>query len=414
MHVRQLDVRTAFLNGVLDDVTVYMQQPEGFVSDPDLVCHLTKAIYGLKQAPRQWHKEVKKVLCALGFAPSFADPGLFVRTEADGSLTYVLTYVDDFLVATKDLSVYQEVFAACKNAGWELKELGFPEQFLSINIENVGGFDPPTQIILHQGGAIDRILSEYNMAQCKSVKVPITDDFSEQVEFSPPLAADVPFSRLVGMLLYLSSCTRPDLAYVVHVLTRVMSKPQEAHWELAKRVLKYLKGTCTLGISYSKASNLPLACYSDSCFSGNRNGGRSISGYAAISGGGAVSWHSRKQSTVSKSSSDAEYQALSAAVTEVCWLRALRFDMGLPTVTVPLYGDNVSSLSWGKEAKADQKNKHISTIHHHIREKVERREIELKWISGSEMVADMFTKPLGAQLFLPFRDKLGMVEAAYH
>jgi len=414
-HLRQLDVTTAFLNGVLDpEMVVYMEQPEGFEDGGEgMVCHLIKAIYGLKQAPRAWHEEVTRVLCgSLRFGPTPADPALFVRQEKEGEWTYVLTYVDDFLIASKNLLINREIGDACREAGWKLKELGFPQQFLGVDIVNVGEHDPPTEINIHQGSAITRLLHQYNMSQCAPANLPIVKGWEDTVDSSPPVTQNTPYASLVGSLLYISTCTRPDLAYVMQVLTRAMAAPTHAHWELAKRVLRYLKGTKTLGISYTSSVQDPLVGYSDANFAKDKDGGRSVSGFVALRAGGAVSWYARKQSTVAKHSSDAEYQALSAAATEICWLRTLSFDMGLETITVILRGDNQASLCWAKDARSDHKSKHIEVIHHHIREKIKRREIALEYVPTKEQVADLLTKAMQHVDFRRLRDLLGMVSKA--
>jgi len=191
-----------------------------------------------------------------------------------------------------------------------------------------------------------------------------------------------------------------------------MAAPTHAHWELAKRVLRYLKGTKTLGISYISSVQDPLVGYSDANFAKDKDGGRSVSGFVALRAGGAVSWYARKQSTVAKHSSDAEYQALSAAATEICWLRTLSFDMGLETITVILRGDNQASLCWAKDARSDHKSKHIEVIHHHIREKIKRREIALEYVPTKEQVADLLTKAMQHVDFRRLRDLLGMVSKA--
>jgi len=135
MYLRQLDIKTAFLNGVIEE-DVYMEQPEGFeCGDKSMVCKLQRAIYGLKQAPRAWHNTLKKVLMRIGFRPCRADPALFARRESDGTWSYINTYVDDFLIAVLRLGIYEEILQAMRSAKWEVKELGISTQYLSLDME---------------------------------------------------------------------------------------------------------------------------------------------------------------------------------------------------------------------------------------------------------------------------------------
>eukprot|EP00798_Chlamydomonas_sp_ICE-L_P004784 gene4784-biopygen15070 len=171
MFCRQLDIKTAFLHGLLDeDLELYCHQTAGFVElDSDgvpFVCRLVKSLYGLKQAPRMWCREVRRVLVKEGYRSSRADPALFVKQELDGSWSYVLTYVDDFWICIDDLVLYDRLLVAMRRAGWEVKELTCA-QLLSLDMQlTLDAEGRTTQIILSQHNAITALVERFN--QCKA------------------------------------------------------------------------------------------------------------------------------------------------------------------------------------------------------------------------------------------------------
>jgi hypothetical protein len=409
--LRQLDVKTAFLNGYLeDDLQIYMEQPEGYAKGQNMVCKLIKAIYGLKQAPRAWSIELKRVLALLNYAASLADPALFVRKEADGSYTYVLTYVDDFNLAVSLLSVYTAIVEHMRAAGWDVKEMGFPVHFLSLGISAILEDDRCKSIHINQHAFILRVLEKFGMSDCNVVDLPMAENWEKgDYSLSPIFEEQLKYSSLVGSLMYLSSCTRPDICFAVNVLARSTHAPTTAHWEAAKRVLKYLKGTKSLGILYTADVPVDLVVFSDASYA-NDSDRRSTTGWMIKASGGAISWNTRRQITVATSSSEAEYQAMSSTAREVCWLKQMRSDLGLSGAMVTMRCDNRSAIDWSKDFRVDTKAKHIDVLHHFIREQVVSKRIAILQVPTAEEEADPMTKSTSRSVLKSFMISWGMTE----
>ena len=214
--------------------------------------------------------------------------------------------------------------------------------------------------------------------------------------------------NLVGSLNYLTT-TRPDISFVVGILSRFMQKPCEGHWSAAKRVLRYLKGTQDFGIKYTQVDDFSLIGYSDSDFDGDKETGVSTSGYAMSLGSGAVSWRSRKQSVPADSTTEAEYVAAAEATKEIVWLRKILEDLQVKQVqSTPLMIDNTSAIKLAKNPKFHDRTKHINTKYHLIRHHVEAKTIHLRHCSTNEQIADIFTKALGREKLERFRTMLGL------
>ena len=206
--------------------------------------------------------------------------------------------------------------------------------------------------------------------------------------------------------MYLSICTRPDIAYAVSNLAKFTSKPTNAHWTALKRVLRYLKGTVDYGIQYTRGESGECIGYSDADWAGDINDRRSTSGYLFMISGGAVTWRSKKQGCVALSTAEAEYMALASTAQESVWLRMLTAQLGSssegPTV---IYEDNQSAMAMCKNPQFHGRSKHIDIKHHYIREQVASNHIKLVYCPSNEMIADMFTKELACEQFCALRSK---------
>ena len=419
MFCRQLDIQTAFLNGVLDDdIDLYCQQPEGFCTvGPNgvpLVCKLVKSLYGLKQAPRQWSKLVKKVLTAHGYWMSPSDPALFVKKvvlpSGEVLWNYVDTYVDDFFVAIDDLAFYTDLVEAMVAAGWKVKEMGVPKVFLALNMDiTLDSSGRCTNIVVSQHTYIAEVVETFGMTSAAKSRssVPL---LKETFTGGKLLPNNTQYLSLIGSLIYLSTCTRPDIVYAVSFLARYSAAPTVSLWEAAKRVLLYLREHASMGIQYSHSPEFTYTVHSDSSFAQDPEDRRSQTGLAVLASGGLVSWLSKRQPTVAVSTSDAEYQALNQAAREVQWLKQLREDLGLPYSIVTIHGDSQGALSWATDWKLAPRNKHIDVMHHYVKELVEDDRIRVAYVNTKDNLADPFTKPLDALLFWQFVGRHGMVK----
>ena len=220
------------------------------------------------------------------------------------------------------------------------------------------------------------------------------------------------YGSLVGALLYAALSTRPDIAHAAGVLSRFIAHPRARHWVAAKRVLRYLAGTSHLGLEYGGASERGAAVeltpnYCDADWAGDVTDRKSTTGFVMKVNGSTVSWASRKQSTVSLSSAEAEYMAAGAAAQEVLWLRALLRDLGFEQQSATVvYCDNQAAIAIASDSVHHARTKHIDIRHHFIRDHVASGELALRWVSTLEQEADVLTKALGAVPYTRMRDRI--------
>jgi hypothetical protein len=400
--MRQLDVRTAFLNGEIEE-ELYVQQPPGFSLGKGKVCRLRKALYGLRQAPRAWHTKLSAELQRLGFRASHADPSLFVKRTGGG--VHLLVYVDDMILVGNSREELEQV-ARSIGAMFEVRDLGEPTHFLGMEI--VRDQEKGT-LRLTQRRAIEELLTKFGMQDCKPNSTP----FVAKVQLEPDLEnpTDMPYRELVGSLMYLSITTRPDIAQAVGVLARFMANPAESHWSVAKGVLRYLAGSRDLGITYTRGEGdtpVTLVGYSDADHAGDLSTGRSTTGYCFVFCGGVVSWQSKLQKTVAKSTAEAEYMAVSTAASEALWLQQLWRDLGLDAGCTVLHVDNQAALSIVHNPAAAHRTKHIRVHYHFVRECSLMGEVKLVYCRTEDQLADVFTKPLSRDKFMRNIACLGM------
>ena len=412
LEIHQMDVKTAFLNGSLD-CEIYMCQPEGFV-DPDRpshVCNLKKSIYGLKQTARCWNTTLDEYLKSVGYRKSDADGCIYVKSvkEADGRISFVIlgVYVDDIIPVSNNPALLKvEKAALCGR--FEMIDQGEIHYLLGMSIKRNRECRTLT---INQPNYLEKVLKQFGMENCKPVATPLEPGRKFQ-QLTP---SDKPFDvhtyqQAIGCLTYMSTATRPDIAVAVGVLSQYMSRPSNDHWMGVKRVLRYLKGTLQYGLKLSAHEEEPeLFGYSDADWAGDVDTRRSTSGYVFQFGSSTVSWSSRKQSTVAKSSTEAEYVALSSATQEAVWLRRLMKDLGrqmdAPTT---IYEDNQGAIELAKNAKYHNRTKHIDICHDFVRERVVSNEIKVIYCPTEDMIADIMTKGLARPAFEKLRDLLGV------
>jgi len=403
--IHQLDVKSAFLNGDLKE-EVYLVQPEGFIKkgQENLVCKLKKALYGLKQAPRSWYIKIDSFFAQKGFVKSKNDPNLYVKKDENGNVALVSLYVDDLIITGSASHLIEDIKIQLAQM-FDMKDLGEIHYCLGLEIWREGG-----KTMITQSKYTREILERFNMSDSKAVSTPLQQNIQLSSVDETKEANGTLYRQLVGSLNYLTT-TRPDIAYSVSILSQFMAKPLESHWIAAKKVLRYLKGTVNFGIMYTDDCDVELTGYSDSDWAGNPDDRKSTSGYAFNIGTGIVSWSSKKQPTVSLSSTEAEYKALCNATCEAVWLRRILEDTGNKQMKATvLKCDNQSSIKLAHNPIYHARTKHIEIQHHFVREKIQSKEIDLIYCNTTDNVADIFTKPLGKMNFEECRKQLGVVE----
>ena len=394
MDLHLLDIKTAFLNGDLEE-DIYVCQPPGYEQGgPGVACHLNKTLYGLKQAPRAWHNRLHRELVSFGCTASGADPGLYFYHGKTADL-YLLVYVDDILIASKDSSLIQQIKKKLM-ATFDARDLGEAATYLGMNIIRDRGSGT---IKISQSRLITDLISKFGMCDGKTRSIPLSQSIKLSKDEGEPLdKTKYPYSELVGSLMYLSVCTRPDIAYAASALARYMSNPTTVHWQAAKGVLRYLASTPDWGITFG-GGDLNLIGYCDADYAGDIDSRRSTTGYAFILNGGGISWQSKRQPTVAASTTEAEYMAAAAAVKEGLWLRKLLSDLGVKVLTINILADNQSAIKLLRNPISSLRSKHIDVIHHFARERVMRREVAFHYTPTDQMIADVFTKALGGEKF---------------
>lgn len=316
--LRQLDVKNAFLHGVLEE-EVYMKQPPGFENSdaPNYVCRLDKALYGLKQAPRAWFSRLGSKLHALGFIPSKADTSMFLYNR-EGITIYVLVYVDDLIVTS---SSDQAISALLRdlNDNFAIKDLGDLHFFLGIEVKHMRD-----GLLLTQEKYAKDLLDKVGMRGCKSLPTPLSSTDKLSLMEGMPLGPEgsSPYRSIVGALQY-PTLTRPDLSFSVNKVCQFLHAPTTTHWTAVKRILRYVQDTPKIGITFRKSSSTLLSAFSDADWAGCVDDRRSTGGFAIFFGPNLVSWSARKQVNVSRSSIEAEYKALANATAEMIWVEAL-------------------------------------------------------------------------------------------
>eukprot|EP00253_Pinus_taeda_P020956 PITA_20956 len=372
--VYQMDVKLAFLNGVLIE-EVYIEQPPGYEKkgQEHKVCRLKKSLYGLKQAPRAWYSRIDSYLLENGFEKCEGEPSLYIK-EKDGKILIVVLYVDDVI-------------------------------FIGIEVEQNGN-----GIFISQEKYVNEVLERFNMQESKAAITPTVIGLKlskkdSSKDFDPSL-----YKSIVGSLMYLTA-TKPHVMHAVSLISRFMERPKEAHWQAAKMILRYVKGTKRFGILYTTSECSDLIGYTDSDWAGSVDDRKSTSGYVFHIGSGAISWASNKQPIVALSIVEAEYVAAIAGACQAVWMRRMLRSLGQEKAKgTMIFCDNSLAILLSKNSVFHMRTKHIDTKFHYMRELVNNGEIVLKHCRTQEHVADILTKPLGQKSFEFLRKCLGMTD----
>ncbi|GJW63867.1 retrovirus-related pol polyprotein from transposon TNT 1-94 [Tanacetum coccineum] len=401
MTVYQMDVKTAFLNGELKE-EVYVHQPEGFVDPerPHHVYRLKKALYGLKQAPRAWYDTLSKFLLAQGFSKGVVDPTLFIRKTGKHTL-HVQIYVDDIIFASTDPKDCDR-FSNEMSSKFQMSMMGQISFFLGLQISQ-----NPRGIFINQSKYANEILKKFDLYKSDPVDTPMVEQTKLDEDLSGTPVDQTKYRSMIGSLMYLTA-SRPDLVFAVCMCARYQSRPTKKHLEAVKRVFRYLQGTINMGLWYPKDTAMALTAYADADHAGCQDTRRSTSGSAQFLGDKLVSWSSKKQTSTSISSTEAEYIAMSGCCAQILWMRSQLLDYGFAYNRIPLYCDNKSAIALCCNNVQHSRSKHIDIRHHFIREQVEKGVVELYFVRTEYQLADIFTKALPRERFEFILPRLGM------
>ena len=438
-EIRSVDVKTAFLNGSLnpDDGPIYMFPPEQECNErgEEMVWLLHRSIYGLKQSPRIWHETDAAFLTGeMGLVQCKSDPCVFVNAPGTPRLKLGL-WVDDHFISGKTSTI--DAAIAKMGARFTITDLGAINLALGMRIHRNYAL---RTLLLSSEDFVMNLLLKHNMEKCNPALTPLPPNTIVWQEFPRPLPSrtdrqrnDEPitpsppaqatndpkldYRGLIGALLHLANTTRPDIAAAVAMMSRYMTSYTLSHFNLAKHILRYLRGTIHHGITFGSSQHQPLPdpiasvtqssptqahAFSDADWATCPDDRISITGLAVMLNNGAISWRSKKQPTPALSSSEAEFQALSICASDVLHIRGLLFELGYPQLSTIIFEDNQSAIHLAHNAAISDRTKHIDTRYHFIRHHVNSRALKIVHAPTSLQVADVLTKNLPVPKFQLF------------
>ncbi|CAI7908364.1 unnamed protein product [Closterium sp. NIES-53] len=414
-ELHSLDFSTAFLQGSLHE-EIWLRRPPGFTGSfpPGTQWSLRRPVYGLRQAPREWHDTLRTTLAALGFAPSTADPSLFLRTHATLPQFYVLVYVDDLVFATADMEALAHVKSELQKRH-TCTDLGELTSYLGLRITRDRA---QRTITLTQSHMVQQVLQCFGVTYSSPQSTPLPTGHSLS---APPSDESVepsgPYPELVGCLMYLMTCTRPDLAYPLSLLARYVApgRHRKVHWDAAKRVLRYLCSTSGMGLVLGGWARVVVTGHADASWFDDLATQRSSQGYTFSLGSDSVSWRSTRSSSVLSSSCEAEIYAGAMAAQELRWLTYLLTNLGEAPRSLPvLYVDNKAMLALCQEHRLEHRTKHIALRYFLARELQQCGQLRLAYVASQTNTADVFTKALQPCDHQRFCTVLGLVPTVPH
>ena len=417
--IHQGDVVTAYLQSELD-VPVFMEQPQGS-NDPrrpadQWVCKLNKALYGLRQSGRLWNETIVDFARTRGFAPLKLEPCVLFKKrqpDSDSATTLstiaviMLIYVDDIVLlgpVPEDIAAEERALAA----RFTMSAFTPIHHLLGIHINS-----SESGITLTQEAYALRVLERFGMSESRAQDTPMDANLAlGTFDGTATLSDRRKFQEIIGSLMYLSLGTRPDMTAAVNMLGRFASNPGPEHFVAAKRVLRYLKATANWGLAYPKESDFNLKTFVDADWAGDTNSRKSTSGLIVFLGKAAIHWRSTLQSSVARSSTEAEYLAASMAGQEtmgiVNVLGELLGDCALPVPELLIDNNGARQSIEGETIK--RRSKHIDVHAHYIRDLVHHGKLRTNRVDTTANTADCMTKALPRPRLQECRAELGMME----
>ncbi|CAI7883755.1 unnamed protein product [Closterium sp. NIES-53] len=414
-ELHSLDFSTAFLQGSLHE-EIWLHRPPGFTGSfpPGTQWSLRRPVYSLRQALREWHNTLRTTLAALGFAPSTADPSLFLRTDTFLPPFYILVYVDDLVFATADTAGLAHVKSELQKRH-TCTDLGELRSYLGLQITRDRA---QRTITLTQSHMVQQVLQRFDFTYSSPQATPPSTRHSlSALPSDESVEPTGLYPELVGCLMYLMTCTRPDIAYPLSILARYVAlrRHRPEHMAAAKRVLRYLCNTSGLGLVLGGRRPVVLTGHADASWADDQAMQRLLQGYTFSLGSGSVSWRSTCSSSVLGSSCEAEIYAGAMAAQELRWLTYLLTDLGEPPCSPPvLYVDNKAMLALCREHRVEHRTKHIALRYFLARELQQRGQLRLAYVASEANTADILTKALPPGDHQLFCTMLGLVPTWPH
>ncbi len=426
LETGQVDVNNAFTESTLKHL-IYMNAPPGVIVNQREYLKLLQSLYDLKQAAHDWYFICNAELVKLGFVSSESDPCMYIHKDRQ---LIVLVYVNDITIVSpfKDqVQWFKTQFAML----FKIKDLGELKKILGIEIER----DRANKTIrLSQTMYIKKTLQGLDMEEDKhhgKTDIPL-NGYNDILPASPdeqPIDS-TDYSRVIGKLMHMMVYTRLDIAFALGKLSQYMSNPAVRHGHGIKTLLRYLRSNSDMPIVYQGGDEdtVRLVGYSDADYAADTSDRKSTMGQVFMLGNGPISWASRKQRSVSTSTTEAEYMALSECSRQGVWLTSLFTELGYPEMVgfskqvnvnaidnpeaiLELKGDNNGAIALVKNRQVSERSKHIDVAYHHIRDLQKRGKINVSYVPTVDMKADGLTKPLAKQKFQRFLELIGMAKS---
>lgn len=415
LKILQYDFVSAFLTAPCTDFDLFVNVPDGLdwmkvknlgkLADSNVVAwKLKKQLYGTKQAAHEFYKLAKSALLEIGFKPLASAPCIFLCIDPYGVIGL---YVDDFMMLgkEKDLPALRSKvkLMELKNKDIKLKYLGIPSTFLGCKIS----FHKEGGVKVNQAINVNGLIELLELQECKTRSTPMEAIGVDPTSDPRPFATTM-FRSVIGSLLYLQQCTRPDISVAVSMLGQFNENPTVGCFNAAKSVVRYLKGTKDLGLAYNKSNNLKciIEVYTDADYAGDTSDRRSRTGLAVFMNRNLLDWSSTKQKSTATSTCEAEYMAIGLGAKRVMWLTQTLKLLGIEYETPILYTDNQAAKFLSENNACNSKTKHIQIQWHFVREMIADDLLVVKYVSTKEMIADVFTKCLSKSSFEMCRNQL--------
>ncbi|GJR71625.1 retrovirus-related pol polyprotein from transposon TNT 1-94 [Tanacetum coccineum] len=399
----QMDVKSAFLNGFINE-EVYVAQPPGFIDfeKPNHVYKLKKALYGLKQAPKAWYDRLKAFLIKHEYKMGMVDNTLFTKKKSS-NLIIVQIYVDDIIFGSTCQDMCDD-FAKIMHDEFEMSMMGELNFFLGLQIKQM-----EDGIFFNQSKYIKEMLKKFGLEDSKPMKTPMSSDTKLTKDEECESVDSTKYRGMIGSLLYLTA-SRPDIMFSVCLCARFQEAPKTSHLEAVKRIFRYIKGTTHLGLWYPKGTGIETVVYADSDHAGDYVDRKSTSGICTFVGCCLTSWFSKKQTALAISTTEAEYVSAGKACQQALWMKQALIDYDVRLDDVPIMCDNKGAIDLSKNPVQHSRTKHIEIRHHFLRDNVQKGHISIKKVPSVDNIADILTKPLKRESFNYLRLGLGMME----